>query len=87
MGDRIASIALGWHDAKRSFVCDLLSDLIAAIGFVGNDGEWWGEWWFLPVQKGVHHLAIMQLSARYGEAQRSSVRIYSGMNLGCAASA
>ena len=58
MGDWLSRMALGWNHSHCTFIGNLLSDLVAAIGFVSNDGEGL----FVPIQKGTHHLAVMQLA-------------------------
>ena len=42
----------------RTFVGNLLPDLAAAAGFVGNNGNWL----VFPIGKRIHHLAIVQIS-------------------------
>ena len=63
--DRIALVTFRGNDGEGPFIRDLLSDFLTAIGFVSNDGERWE----FPVEKGIHHLAIMDLSAGYIQSQ------------------
>lgn len=81
MWDRLSLVAFRWNDGQRPFVGNLLPDLAAAVGFVGDDGERRS----VPIQKGVHHLAVMQLAAGYSQSQRSAFGVYSRVNLTCAA--
>ena len=82
MRDRFSGVAFGWNDAQCALIGDLPSDFGTAVSFVGDDGERR----LIPVQKGVHHLAIMNISARNSEPQGTTTRIYSGMNFARAAS-
>ena len=59
---------------------NLLPDLLATIGFVGNDGERRN----VPIPKGMHPLAVVQLAAGYGRSQRPAFGVYSRVNLTCA---
>jgi hypothetical protein len=54
----------------------LLPDRAATISFIGDDRERR----LLPVQKGVHHLAIMNIPARCSQAQGTALGIYSSVN-------
>ena len=81
MRDRFAGVAFGWNNAQCAFLCDLLSNLGAAVSLVGDDGERR----FIPVQKCVHHLTVMDVASRYREPQGTAMGIYSGVNLARAA--
>ena len=83
MGDRLSRIALGWNDGQRTFVGNLLPDLVAAIGLVGNNGERL----HVPIEKGIHHLAVVQLAAADFQPQWPSIFIYSRVNLARATAA
>ena len=83
MCDRFSRIALGWNDRKCAFIGNLLPDPGAAVGLVGDDGEWFP----VPIQKGTHHLAVMQLATADLQPQWPSFFIYSRVNLACAAAA
>jgi hypothetical protein len=78
---RFADIAFGRDDAQCAFICDLSSNFAASVSFVGDDGERR----LAPVPKGVHHLAVMNIAARYGEQQGTTMRIYSGVDFARAA--
>ena len=80
---RITGVTLCRNDAQRTLFCDLPPDHPAAIGFIGDDRERR----LCPVQKGMHHLAIMHIPAGYGEAQGSAFGIYSSVNFARATSA
>lgn len=58
MGDGLSRIAFCGNDSQRTFIGNLLPDLAAAVSLVGNDSEWL----VLPIEKGIHHLAIVQVS-------------------------
>lgn len=77
----LAGIAFGRNNAQCAFICDLSSNFAAVVSLVGNDGERR----FIPVQKGVYHLAVMEIAARNSEPQGTAMRIYSGVNLARAA--
>jgi hypothetical protein len=64
VGDRFSRIALRRNDGDGTFIGNLLPDLAAAVGFVGNNGEWL----IVPVEKCIHHLAIVQISTAYFQA-------------------
>ena len=81
MWNRLPGVTFGRDNAQCAFICDLLSDFSAAVSLVGDDGERR----FIPVQKGVHHLAVMDIAARNSEPQGTAMRIYSGVNLARAA--
>ena len=83
MLDRIARIALGWNDWKRAFIGDLLPDPGAGIGFVGNNSQRHT----LPVNEGIEHLAVMNITAGNRQSERPAVLVYSCVNLTCAAAA
>ena len=76
MRDGIAGVAFGRNNAQCAFIGDLPPDLGTAISLVGYDRERW----FIPVQKGVHHLTVMDIAARYCDPQRSAMHIYCCMN-------
>ena len=76
MRDRFAGVTFGRNDAQRAFIGDLPPDLASAISLVSDDRERR----FIPVQKGVHHLAVMDVPARYCDPQRSAMHIYCCMN-------
>lgn len=59
MGYRSELVFLRRDHGQRTFIGDLLSDLSAAIGLVCDDRQGWA----LPIQKGIHHLAVVQLPA------------------------
>ena len=75
--DRFSGVTFGRNNAQCAFFGDLCSDFTAAISLVCNDGERR----LIPVQKGVHHLAIMNIAARYGEPQGAALGIYGSVNL------
>ncbi len=58
MGNWLSRIAFWWDDGKCAFIGNLLPDPGAAVSLVGDDGEWFP----VPIQKGTHHLAVMQLA-------------------------
>ena len=57
--DRFSGVTFGRNNAQCAFFGDLCSDFTAAISLVCNDGERG----LIPVQKSVHHLAIMNIAA------------------------
>jgi len=58
VGDGLSGIAFGWDHGHGTFIGYLLSDLDAAVGLVGNNGKRL----LVPIQKGIHHLAVVQLA-------------------------
>jgi len=80
---RISGITLCRNDAQSAFFCDLPPDRSAAIGLIGDDRERR----LLPVKKGMHHLAIMNIPARYCQTQGSTLGVYSSVNFARATSA
>ena len=61
MRDGLSRIALGGDHGQCAFVGNLLPDLAAAVSLVGNDSEWL----IVPIEKRIHHLAIVQVSTAY----------------------
>ena len=59
MRDRVADVVFSWNNAQCAFICDMFPDFGAALSLVGNDG---GRR-FVPVQKGIHHMAVMDITA------------------------
>lgn len=83
VGQGLSGIGLGGNDGQGRFIGNLLADFGAAIGFVGNDGQRL----LLPIQKRVHHLAVVQLATADFEAQGPAFFVYGDVNLACAATA
>ena len=83
MRGRISGITLCRNDAQSAFFCDLPPDRSAAIGFIGDDRERG----LFPVQKGMHHLTVVNISARYSQTQGAAIGVYSSVNFACATSA
>ena len=83
VGQGLSGIGLGGNDSQGPFIGNLLADFGAAIGLVGNDGQAF----FLPIQKRIHHLAVVQLAAADFEAQGPAFFVYGDVNLACAATA
>ena len=80
---RITGIALCGNDAYRAFFCDLSPDYPAALGFIGDDRERWP----FPVQKGMYHLIVVNIPARYCQTQGAAFFVYSSINFARATSA
>ena len=80
---RITGVALCRNDAQRALFCDLPPDHPAAIGFISDDRERR----LFPVQKGMHHLAVVNIPARYSQTQGAAFGVYSSVNFACATSA
>lgn len=59
MRDGVAGVAFGRNDAQCAFIGNLPSDRAAAISLVSDDRERG----VIPVQKGMHHLAVMDIAA------------------------
>ncbi len=59
MRDRFAGVAFGRNKAQCALFCDLCSAFGAAISLVSDDGDRW----LILVQKSVHHLAIVDITA------------------------
>ena len=83
MRDRFAGIAFGRDNAHCALISDQPSDFGAAVCLIGDNRDRR----FIPVQKGMHHLAIMDIAARYGEPQGTAMCIYSGVNFARATAA
>ncbi len=83
MRDRLSCIALRWNDSKRAFISDLAPDPSAAISFVGDNSDWRS----VPLKKGVHDLAVVNMAAGNGEPQRAAFGVYGRMNFTCATTA
>lgn len=79
----IAGVTLCRNDAYSAFIGDLLPDLGAAISLIGDDRERR----LLPVKKGKHHLTIVDIPARDGQAQGATLGVYSSVNFARATSA
>jgi len=81
--DRHLCVRLRRDDGNRAFVCDGLANCGAAIGLIGDDGQWRG----VPVQKSIKRLAVMGLRASDVYPQGPAQIIYSGVNLTAATAA
>jgi len=74
------SIAFRGDNGKGTFVSNVLPDLGATIGFIGDESQRWA----FPIEKSMHQLAIMNMAATDSEPDRSAFLVYSRMNLTCA---
>ena len=83
MGDWSLGIAFRWDHRQCAPVCDLASYFGAAIGFVRDDGQRW----FRPVQKGIHDVAVMDVSAGDLQPVRATLGVYGHVNFACATAA
>ena len=63
-------------DRQGAFILDLLTHLLAVVGFVGRDGEWR----LGCVEHVTDHLTVMDLSARDSEVQRATLAIDDGVD-------
>jgi len=72
----LAGRASAWDDGQSAFILDLLTDLLAVISLVGGDGErWLGR-----VQNRFDDSAVMDLSARDDEVQRTAFAVDDGVD-------
>ena len=83
MGNRFARIAFRRNDSERAFISYVLANLSAAVGLISDNCEGW----LFPVEKGAHHLTVMDMAASNFDPQRAALCIYGRMNFTCATSA
>ncbi len=67
----LGSVAAAGDDWQSAFILDLLAYFLAVVGLVGGNSEWR----FGRVQHLFDDLAVMNLSARYDEVQRTAFAI------------
>ncbi len=81
--DGLFSVAFRWNNRERAFICNALSYRRAAVSLVGDDGERR----LFPVEKGVHDLAVMNMTAGDFDPQGAAFGVYGRMNFTCATAA
>ena len=72
----LGGIAAARDDRQGTFIFDLLTDLLAVVGFVSRDGEWR----LGSIKNVTDHLAVVNLAARHRKVQRPPLTIDDGMD-------
>lgn len=83
MCDRLSRVAPGRKDRERAFICNALPDRRTAISLVRD----YGQRRLIPIEKGVHDLAVVNMSAREFDAWRAAFGVCGRMNFTCTTAA